>query len=348
MVSNQYCRSQGHPDLCTELVKLYTPLMKKELCMNNFVVTDGATDALFTTCQAFINPGDEAIVLEPFYDAYPADIQMAGGITKYLPLDFPQKCTSSGEFTLNYAALDGMINDKTKMLFINNPHNPTGKCWTRDELLELSNVVKKYPNLLVVVDEAYEWLTFDGIEHVRFASLPDMWKQTVTICSAGKSFECTGWKIGWIMAHEDLTARVQLAHQWVPFCVSTPLQYAIARSMQKAQQNGWFEQLQNKLEKRRNRLVDGLKQAGLEPIVPQGGYFVLADTSKFTYPTTPGSPKDFDFARWLINTYDLGPIPPSAFYSPESKHLVKDLTRFAICKSDDLIEAGIEKLQAIK
>jgi len=285
---------------------------------------------------------------EPFYDAYLADIQMAGGITKTIPLKFPKKCKSSAEFTLDYAELDNMITDKTKLLFINNPHNPTGKCWSREELVELSNVVQKYPNLLVVSDEAYEWLTFDGTDHIRLASLPGMWDKTLTICSAGKSFECTGWKIGWMMSKKEHAATFQLAHQWNPFCVSTPLQFAIAKSLQKAQVNGWFGQLQTKLQSRRDKLVDGLAKAGLDPVVPQGGYFVLADTSKFTFPTTPGSPKDFDFARWLIQTYDLGPIPPSSFYSEPYKHLVGDLARFAFCKSDDLIDAGLEKLSAIK
>jgi len=347
VAGNQYCRSMGHPMLVEQLQKLYSELMGRNLNMMNFVATDGATDGLFTTCQAFIDVGDECIVMEPFYDAYPMDIQMAGGIVKYLPMDFPSKCTSSAQFTLNYQALEDMITDKTKLLFINNPHNPTGKVWSREELTEIANIVKKYPKLLVVADEAYEWLQFDGLEHVRMATIPGMWDKTITICSAGKSFECTGWKIGWVIGPEEITAAFQLAHQWVPFCVSTPLQYGIARSFEKAHEHNWFPQLAQKLQRRRDYLCTNLRAAGLEPIVPQGGYFVCADTSGFDFPIGPGERRDFEFVRWMIRENKLGPIPPSAFYSADHAHMVGNLTRFALCKSDDLIEAGVEKLQAM-
>jgi len=348
MVSNQYTRSQGHPKLAEQLVKLYSSLTQRQLNMQNFVVTSGATDALFTTAMSFLNHGDEVIVMEPFYDAYPAQAQMAGATTKYIPLQFPTKCTSSGEWVLDFEELDKMITDKTKLLYINNPHNPTGKVWTREELTELAAVVLRHPQLNVVSDEAYEWLVFDNNEHIRLCTIPGMWDRTITVCSAGKSFECTGWKIGWIMADEKFTSAFQLAHQWVPFCVSTPLQYAIALSLEKAEKINWFDTLKTKLQSRRDGLVDALRQVNLEPIVPQGGYFVLADTSAFTFPRTEGSPRDFDFTRWLIKTWGVGPIPPSAFYSPEHAHMVENIARFAICKSDDLIEEGVQKLMKIK
>jgi len=274
--------------------------------------------------------------------------QMAGGITKYLALDFPEVCTSSSQFSLNFSKLDNMINDKTKLLFINNPHNPTGKMWSHEELLELSKVVAKYPNLYVVADEAYEQLAFDGTPHIRFANMPGMFDKTITVFSAGKSFECTGWKIGWTVASEEVSNAIQMGSQWVLFCVASPLQYAIGKSLQKAKHNGWFPSLREKLQRRRDNLVVNLESAGLKPIVPQGGYFVMANTSKFDFQRTPGSPKDFDFCRWLIKTYGLGPIPPSAFYCKEHATIMEDYTRFAICKTDELIQEGCDKLKAIK
>jgi len=348
VITNQYNRSMGHPILVNQLQNVYESLFSRKLTQMNFVITNGATGALFTICQALLNPGDVALLLEPFYDSYPNQVQMAGGVCKYLPFNIPKNCVSSEELSIDFKNLDDMISDKTKLLFINNPHNPTGKCWSKEEFLELSNIILRHPNLLVVLDEAYEWLIFDNNQHVRFASLPGMWNRTITVGSAGKSFECTGWKIGWICASEKITRLIQMAHQWIPFCTSIPLQCAIGLSFKKQSEVNWFEHLRYKLQARRDSLMNGLKLAGMRVIVPQGGYFVLVDTSSFEYNYNPHEPKDFEFARWLIQTHKLGPIPPSAFYSSTNRHLVKDYARFAFCKSDTLIEAGLERLKAIK
>lgn len=348
VITNQYNRSMGHPILVNQLQNIYEPLLNRKLTQMNFVITNGATGALFTICQALLNPRDEALLLEPFYDAYPNQVQMAGGVCKYLPFNIPKDCISSNQINLDFKKLDSMINNKTKLLFINNPHNPTGKCWNKEEFLELSRIIQRHPNLFVVMDEAYEWLVFDDNQHVRFASLPGMWNRTITVGSAGKSFECTGWKIGWVCASEEITNIIQMAHQWIPFCTSIPLQCAIGLSLKKQLQFNWFEELRNKLQNRRDALVDGLNLAGMRVIIPQGGYFVLANTSNFDYDYNPHESKDFEFARWIIRTHKVGPIPPSAFYSPKNAYIAEDYARFAFCKSDSLIDAGLEKLKAIE
>lgn len=208
--------------------KTYSPLFGHEIDpLNNIVIGAGATEATFATIQALINPGDEVILFEPFYDSYPAQITMAGGIPKYVPLRPTGSVSSSSDWKIDEKELRSAFSKKTRGVIINTPHNPIGKVFSESELEIIASIVKEH-DAIAFADEVYEWLVYKGSQHTRIASLPGMWERTVTLGSAGKTFSATGWKVGWAIAPEHLARAIALAHQWIPFCVSTPLQEAVA------------------------------------------------------------------------------------------------------------------------
>ena len=352
---NQYCRSGGELSLVTELAKHYSPLINRNIDPLNEITTSvGATEGIFAIMQSLINEGDEVVVLEPAFDIYPAQIQMAGGICKYVSLEYDN---NSRKWLLDMNKLESSISKKTKLILINSPHNPCGKVFTLSELEELASIVARNPQVTVVMDEVYEKLIYDNKKHVRFASLPNMWDRTLTVSSCGKTFSCTGWKVGWIYGAAHLIKPIMLANQWVQFCVSTPTQQAVAKIIEQSSQPyegypSYYDWVCNQYEKKRDHLVKSLQMGHLDPIVPEGGFFIIANTSKHKFPEKyllePGpsgeSPvtRDWGFARWLTTEVGVTPIPPSAFYIEGSKHHAKDFARFAFCKTDEsLIEARV-------
>ena len=219
----QYTRSEGHVRLCQALAKLYAPSlalnpMTDIITTGQLINVVGATEAIYSCIQAFINPGDEVILMQPFYDSYPASVIMAGGTPVVVTL-------STGDWMLDWDKLEQAVSPKTKMIIVNNPHNPSGKVFTRQELLKLADFATRH-DLLVMADEVYETLVFnDAVSPmIKFATLPGMAQRTLTVGSIGKMFGVTGWKIGWVLTTPELARSLWLVHQWVPFCVATPLQ----------------------------------------------------------------------------------------------------------------------------
>jgi len=233
------------------------------------------------------------------------------------------------------------------LLILNSPHNPLGKVWSEDELRAIASILSRHPRVLVMTDEVYEFITFDGVPHTRMATLPGMWDRTITVSSAGKTFSCTGWKIGWTIAPPNLSQAIFLAHQWIPFCVSTPLQEAVSVAISTAAAGDYFQSLRIDMERKRDLLVRSLKQAGMTPFVPQGGYFVVADTSSIPVPKNfleNETRRDFAFARWLTTAVGVTPIPVSAFYSTPHQSLAANYARFAFCKRDNVLQQAAERL----
>jgi histidinol-phosphate/aromatic aminotransferase/cobyric acid decarboxylase-like protein len=229
---NQYARSAGHPRLVNALAALYSPLFGRRFNpLTEIVVTVGATEGIFATVQALVNPGDEVILIEPFYDSYPAVVTMAGGTAVYVPLRAPAGARSAAEWRLDLDELAAAFTPRTKLLILNTPLNPLGKVYTLDELSAIAELAQQH-DIAVLSDEVYEWMVYPTaqrpVEHVRMATLPGMWERTVTLGSAGKSFSVTGWKIGWAIAPPPLAHALTMAHQWIPFAVATPLQEAVA------------------------------------------------------------------------------------------------------------------------
>jgi kynurenine--oxoglutarate transaminase/cysteine-S-conjugate beta-lyase/glutamine--phenylpyruvate transaminase len=204
------------------------------------------------------------------------------GVCKYVPLQQPAE--GSDQWTIDISQVEAAISPRTKVIVLNNPHNPTGKVFTREELLALAAVVERHPDLTVVTDEVYEHVVFDGREHVRFATLPNMWDRTLTVSSAGKTFSVTGWKVGWLIGPQRLVNGVMLANQWVQFSVPTPLQEAVAEMLVKADEPyqghaTYYDYVRATYKAKRDALVEALTSAGMHAYVPEGGIFVMANTS---------------------------------------------------------------------
>jgi N-succinyldiaminopimelate aminotransferase len=287
----------------------------------------GATEALCATLAALLDPGDEAIVFEPFYDAYRPGIALAQATVRVVPLEAPA-------FRLDVAALEAAFSPRTRVLVLNSPMNPCGRVFSRGELEAVAEACRRH-DAVVVTDEVYEHILFDG-EHVPIASLPGMRERTVTISSAGKTFSLTGWKVGWTCAAPGLTAAIRAVHQFVTFAVSTPFQHAIAQAL--AAPDSYFEVLREGYRSRRDRLCAGLAAVGFGVRPPEGTYFALADIRPL------GFDDDVAFCRRLVENLGVAAIPNSAFTDGgRGRHLV----RFAFCKDDETLAEGLRRLQRL-
>ena len=324
----QYAPLPGLPALLEAVAAKLSVSLGRELDpAQNVQVTVGATEALFAATQAFIDPGDEVVVLEPFYDAYPADIMMAGGVPKFVALE-----PHGDDWVLDFDALEAAFSNNTKAIILNTPHNPTGKVFTAAELDRIVALCERY-DALIVSDEVYEHIAFTP--HVSIASRPGAWERTLTVSSIGKTFSVTGWKIGWALGPPALITPLRLTYQWIPFAVATPLQAASARVLREAETNGYYPELEARFQAKRDLLLTQLRDTPFRTLTPQGGYFVIADSSALGYKD------DVALCNALPERAGVAAVPPSAFYSDAHKHLARNLVRFAFCKSDEaILEAG--------
>jgi len=346
---NQYARSAGHLRLVKALANVYSPLFGRELNpLTEIVTTVGATEGIFATIQALIEPGDEVILIEPFYDSYPASVIMAGGTPVYVPLRPAPNATSSTEWVLDMDELAAAFTPRTRLLIVNTPQNPVGKIFSRAELLQIAALAQKN-NIIVLSDEVYEWMVYPDpartVEHVRMATLPGMWERTITLGSAGKTFSVTGWKIGWAIAPAHLAHAVLMAHQWIPFAVSTPMQEAVAVALEIAPERDYFTWLSQMYQAKRDKLLGALDAVGLTPVRPDGSYFILVDTSRLDVPVEPGVRRDVSLCRWFTRTVGVVPIPPSFFYSPQHQYLTDNLARFCFCKTDEMLDDAAQRMR---
>ncbi len=331
---NQYTRYGGNLGLVEALAaQSEADLGRRVDPLAEIQITAGATAGLFSICQAFVDPGDEVILFEPFYDAYPVDVALAGGIVRYVPL-YPQV---DGTWRFDPDDLRAQFNERTKLIFLNSPHNPTGKVFRVSELEQIASLCQEH-DVIVVADEVYERMTFDGVQMARMAALPGMWERTLSLGSAGKTFSVTGWKVGWTIGPAPLISALRNVYQWVTFCVATPLQVGLAEAVQMAPAIRYYQEMAAMYEAKRDRLAGILAAAGLDPLLPEGSYFIIADVSAFSFPD------DDAFCRWLTAEVGVAAIPPSAFYSPSHKHLARHLARFCFCKTDETLDAAAQRL----
>ncbi|WP_026314049.1 pyridoxal phosphate-dependent aminotransferase [Actinomadura flavalba] len=295
-------------------------------------VTVGATEGIAAAVLALAGPGDEVIAFEPTYDSYAATVALAGAALRPVLLR-----PDGGRFTFDPAELRAAVTPRTRLILVNSPHNPCGTVFTRAELAEIAAVCRDH-DLVAVTDEVYEYLTFDGAEHVPLATLPGMRERTVAVSSVGKTFSVTGWKTGWVTGPERHVRAVQTVKQFLTYATGGPWQHAAAHGLRR--ELAWVEDLRASLERKRDRLVGGLEAAGFTVHRPQGTYFVQADIRPLGY--TDG----VDLARALPEKAGVVAVPTQVFYQrpADGAHFV----RFAFCKRDDVIDEAVERLTRLR
>jgi N-succinyldiaminopimelate aminotransferase len=330
---NQYALSHGEPELrqavAAHIQRFYGQAYDPE---TEITVTNGAAEALHAICDGLVDPGDEVVVFEPFYEVYAPNILMAGGVPRYVPLRPPGWGFDSDE-------LAAAFSPRTRMLLLNTPHNPTGRVFTADELDCIASLCQQW-NAIAVTDEVYEHLVFDGAQHRRLAQHPGMAERTLTVSSLSKTFGFTGWRIGWVAGPPDLTRALRLAHQFVLDCSATPLQYGAVEALHLGDDHytGQVAELQVK----RDFLAGALAAAGFEVSLPASGFFIMAGIEPL------GFDDDVACCLWLAGQVGVAAIPPSAFFAEAHKALGKRHVRFAFCKTTGLLEAAAERLGAIQ
>ncbi|SFF05269.1 pyridoxal phosphate-dependent aminotransferase [Blastococcus tunisiensis] len=338
--ADQYPPGPGIPELRTavaEHVRRFRGLDRDP--GTEVLVTAGATEALSATLLALLETGDEVVLFEPMYDCYAAGIAMAGGVARPVPLHPPAPSSPtepSGPWTFDPDDLRTAITARTKVLLLNTPHNPTGKVFTGAELALLAELAVAN-DLLVLADEVYEHLVFDGGQHLSIATFPGMAERTLVVGSAGKTFNVTGWKIGWICGPAPLVAAVRTAKQFLTYVNGGPFQPAVAAGL--GLPDEYFAAAARDLQYRRDVLVQGLAAAGLPVISPAATYFATVDVR----PVQPDG-DGLAFCRTLPERAGVVAVPTVVFYAPEHAHLGRHLVRFAFCKSDAVLGEAVERL----
>jgi aspartate/methionine/tyrosine aminotransferase len=332
---NQYAASPGVPRLGAALAEDWRRLYPQARAIDpasEITVGSGATEMLHDAVLATVNPGDEVIVFEPAYDAYAPDVAMAGGVVRAVPLAPP-------EWRFDPERLAAAFGPRTRALILNTPHNPTGKVFGRAELETIAALCRRH-DVLVISDEVYCEIVFDGAAHVPIATLPEMFERTITIGSMGKTFSVTGWKVGWAIAPVALSAAVRAVHQFVTFTNSAPFQEALADVLPAAAENGYYAQLRADYAHRRDLLAKVLRGAGLEPLPIGGAYFLLTDVGKLGYAS------DTDFCRALVTEIGVAAIPTSVFY--ERPDAAPPVARFCFAKRDETILGAAPRLARLR
>lgn len=327
---NQYPPGAGNPELREAIAAARLRDYGQQFDPTcNILVTAGATEAIAAAVLALTQAGDEIIMLEPYYDSYPVVAALSGATAVPVPL----LQDSSGRFTLDPERLAHAITPRTRMLLINTPHNPTGTVLSPAELQQIADLAQAH-NLIVVTDEVYEYLVYDEAKHVPIGTLPGMAERTVTISSAGKTFNVTGWKVGWACGPTPLIRALQTAKQFLTFSGGAPFQPAVADALRS--EMPWVEQLRSSLQDKRNRLVAGLRGAGLGVTVPAGTYFVQADIRDLT------GDDGLAFCHTLPERVGVAAVPTQVFYrhQPDGAHLV----RFAFCKKYEVLDEAVRRL----
>ncbi len=323
---NQYPPGHGTPELVAAVIAHQRRHYGLELEPAQVVITTGATEAIAGALLGLVDPGDEVVVLEPYYDSYVAMIQIAGGVRRSVTLRAP-------DFRLDVEELERAVGERTKLILLNSPHNPTGSVLTRAELEGVARVAIEH-DLVVVTDEVYEHLVFDDNEHIPMATLPGMAERTLTISSSGKTFSFTGWKIGWASGPVDLVAAVEGAKNWLSFASGAPLQPAVAHALDREQD--FPPQLCAELQAKRDLLCEGLGALDMDVRVPEGTYFATSDVRRY------GWADGRDFCLALPERAGVVAIPSLVFY--DDKEAGRHLVRWAFCKTEDVIREVVERL----
>jgi N-succinyldiaminopimelate aminotransferase len=327
---NQYAPGTGVPELRAAIAdhqgRFYGLAVDPD---EEVAVTTGATEAIAAALLGLVDPGDEVIVLEPYYDSYVAVIQMAGAVRRPVTLRAP-------DFRLPVDELRAAVTPRTTAILLNSPHNPTGTVLRLDELEAVAALAVEH-DLVVISDEVYEHLTFDGVPHRPIATLPGMAERTLTISSGGKTFSFTGWKVGWASGPAPLVRAMVGAKQFLTYTSGSPLQPAVAHAL--GADDAFFEDLTARMQSQRDLLCDGLADLGLDVFVPQGTYFATTDIRPL------GFDDGLEFCRMLPTRAGVVAIPHQVFYDSDAG---RPLVRWAFCKRPEVISEALERLEALR
>jgi len=327
---NQYPPPTGIPELRSAVTRHQRRFYGLDYDQDTEVlITAGATEAIAAAILALVEPGDEVIAFEPYYDSYVADIAMAGGTRIPLTLKAP-------DFRPDLAKLESLITSKTRLLLLNSPHNPTGMVLTRAEAEGIARIVVDH-DLLVITDEAYEHLTFDS-EHIPLATLDGMRGRVVSVGSAGKTFSFTGWKVGWATATPELISAVRTTKQFLTYVSSGPFQYAVAQALDLP--DSYYTDMATDLKAKRDLMAAGLKEIGFGVYQPDGTYFITADIAPL------GEQDAMDFCRELPDRAGVVAIPSAVFYDDHPEE-GRTLVRFAFCKRPEVLKEALSRLSVL-
>ncbi len=329
---NQYAPGPGMPVLREAIAADRTRNYGLEYDpADQILVTVGATEAIAATILGLVEPGEEVLLIEPYYDSYAAAVALAGARRTTVPL-----VEDGSGFAVDLDALERAITPRTKLLVVNSPHNPTGMVMTGDELVRIAEIACEH-DLLVLTDEVYERLVFDGSTHVPLATLPGMFQRTVTVSSAAKTFNATGWKTGWALGPADLIDAVRAAKQFMTFVGGTPFQPAVAHAL--THEAEWVSALRSSLQSKRDLLSATLSDAGFDVKSSSGTYFVCADVAPL------GESDAVEFCRSLPHRIGVAAVPVAAFVDHPDPW--KTLVRFAFCKKDEVLNAAAGRLHTL-
>jgi N-succinyldiaminopimelate aminotransferase len=327
---NQYAPGTGVPELRHAIAAHQRRFYGLEVDPDSEVaVTTGATEAIASALLGLVDPGDEVIVLEPYYDSYVAVIQMAGAVRRPVTLRAP-------DFRLPVDEMRAAVSPRTTAILLNSPHNPTGTVLRREELDAIAEVAIEH-DLVVISDEVYEHLTFDGLSHLPITTLPGMAERTLTISSGGKSFSFTGWKVGWASGPAALVQAMIGAKQFLTYTSGSPLQPAIAHAL--GADDTYFERFRAQLQSQRDLLCDGLAEIGFEVFVPEGTYFATTDIRPL------GFDDGIEFCRILPERVGVVAIPHQVFYDDVAAG--RPLVRWAFCKQPEVLAEALDRLRAL-
>ncbi len=333
---NQYCPSSGLPDLLQQIGELVQRCYIKDEArkldaLNTITITSGATEALMVAIQTLVRPDDEVIVFDPAYDAYEPGVELAGGRCRHIAMNAP-------DYAIDWSVVEQAINDNTRAIIINSPHNPTGTLLSRSDMQALQKLVLAH-DLYVISDEVYEHMTFDGERHESVLAYPELFKRAFVIASFGKTFHCTGWKMGYCVAPEHLTTEFRKIHQYVTFCSFTPAQFAITEMLKAHPEH--IDALSDFYQQKRDVLVNALKDSRFKVLPSKGTYFLLLDYSAVS------DLNDVEFSHWLTQEVGVAAIPLSPFYQAEvlaEYHQKHKVLRLCFAKNDETLMQAAEIL----
>ena len=328
---NQYAITWGAQELRDAIAKRAQEFNNISVDPNSEVtVTCGATEAMMASMLALINPGDEAIIFEPFYENYGPDAAVSGAVPRFVSLD-------PDDFSIDEDALKSAFNNNTKAIVVNTPNNPSGKVFTKRDMKLIADLCHDF-NAVAITDEIYEHIIYDGKKHISLASVDGMQDRTITISGASKTYSVTGWRIGYTIANEELTNAIRKIHDFLTVGAPAPLQHAAAEAL--AYPDSYYSGLVEMYDRKRHMLFDALTSAGFKCILPEGAYYILADISELA-----GGMNDVEFAKYLVKEVGVASVPGSSFYT--DTEMGKKKVRFTFSKQDSTLQEAAERLGSL-